>query len=120
MSVEAVVLALAEALEIIAIAVVAIGAAATLWRLILAAVTRRRISFNGVRLDLARYLALALEFLLAADIVQTTAAPSWTTLGELAAIAAIRTALNYFLAREMREERQSGGRVWAAPERQRS
>jgi predicted NBD/HSP70 family sugar kinase len=60
MSVEAVVLALAEALEIIAIAVVAIGAAATLWRLILAAVTRRRISFNGVRLDLARYLALAL------------------------------------------------------------
>lgn len=120
MEIRSIVLALGEALEAIAIVLVTIGAAVVLWRLAAAAVMRRRISFNGVRLELARFLALALEFLLAADIVQTTAEPSWTTLGELAAIAAIRTALNYFLAREMREERQIGARPWGAPERQRS
>jgi uncharacterized membrane protein len=42
-------------------------------------------SYNKIRLTLARYLALALEFQLGA---------------------VIRTALNYFLTREMREERR--------------
>jgi uncharacterized membrane protein len=112
--------ALGESLETVAVALVAIGAAVGAYRLVAAALTRRRASFNGVRLEIARYLALALEFLLAADIVQTTIAPSWTTLGELAVIAAIRTALNLSLSREMREERQSGGRIWPAPARQRS
>jgi uncharacterized membrane protein len=60
--------------------------------------------FNGVRLTLARYLALALEFQLGADILSTAIAPSWTAIGKLAAIAIIRTALNYFLGKEMREE----------------
>ena len=43
-----------------------------------------------IRLNLARSLALSLEFLLAADIVQTAIAPSWDDIGKLAAIAAIR------------------------------
>jgi uncharacterized membrane protein len=60
--------------------------------------------FNGVRLTLARYLALALEFQLGADILSTAIAPSWTAIGKLASIAIIRTALNYFLGKEMREE----------------
>jgi uncharacterized membrane protein len=60
--------------------------------------------FNGVRLTLARYLALALEFQLGADILSTAVAPSWTAIGKLGSIAVIRTALNYFLGREIREE----------------
>lgn len=60
--------------------------------------------FGGVRLLLARYLALGLEFQLAADILATAIAPTWDQLGKLAAIAVIRTGLNYFLQREMREE----------------
>lgn len=60
--------------------------------------------YNGVRLTLARYLALALEFQLGADILTTAIAPSWDQIGKLGAIAVIRTALNYFLGREMREE----------------
>jgi uncharacterized membrane protein len=46
---------------------------------------------------------LALEFLLAADIVGTAVTPTWETIGLLAAIAGIRTFLNYFLHREVRE-----------------
>jgi uncharacterized membrane protein len=62
-------------------------------------------SYNGIRLTLARYLVLALEFQVAADILSTAIAPSWDQIGKLGAIAAIRTLLNYFLMREMREER---------------
>jgi len=61
--------------------------------------------FTQVRLDFARYLALALEFQLAADVLETAISPSWNQLGILAAIAAIRTLLNFFLAREMDDER---------------
>jgi uncharacterized membrane protein len=61
--------------------------------------------FTAVRLDFARYLALALEFQLAADVLQTAVTPTMDQLGILAAIATIRTALNFFLAREMKDER---------------
>jgi uncharacterized membrane protein len=56
---------------------------------------------EDVRLRLGRWLALALEFELAADILRTAIAPSWSQIGQLAAIAAIRTALNYFLGKEI-------------------
>ncbi|HUP27636.1 MAG TPA: DUF1622 domain-containing protein [Chloroflexia bacterium] len=57
-----------------------------------------------LRLGLGRSLALALEFLLAADIVRTAVAPTWEEIGQLAAIVAIRTALNFFLQREIAQE----------------
>jgi len=60
--------------------------------------------FVPVRLTLARYLSLALEFQLAADILSTAIAPSWDQIGKLAAIAVIRTGLNYFLAQEVKRE----------------
>lgn len=67
----------------------------------------RRINREGklvqVRLDLGVALALSLEFLLAADIVATAVSPSWDSLGKLAAISAIRTFLNFFLEREVKE-----------------
>lgn len=56
---------------------------------------------DGVRLTLARWLALALEFELAADILNTAVTPTWTDIEKLAAIATLRTALNYFLEREL-------------------
>jgi uncharacterized membrane protein len=60
--------------------------------------------FAPVRLDLGRFLALGLEFQLAADILRTAVSPSFTELAQLAAIAAIRTALNFFLGLEIKEE----------------
>lgn len=59
--------------------------------------------FLAVRLTLARFLALGLEFQLGADILSTAIAPSWDAIGKLGAIAVIRTGLNFFLAREARE-----------------
>ena len=63
-------------------------------------------AFTRVRLTLGRFLALGLEFQLASDILRTAVAPSFEELGQLAAVAAIRTALNYFLGKEIAEERR--------------
>lgn len=68
---------------------------------------RHPADFTAIRLVLARYLALALEFQLGADILSTAIAPGWQEIGKLGAIAVIRTALNYFLSKEMREERET-------------
>ncbi len=57
-----------------------------------------------MRLALGRSLALSLEFLLGADILRTAVEPSGDEIPRLAAIAAIRTALNYFLRREIADE----------------
>ena len=54
-----------------------------------------------IRLALGRWLALGLEFALAADILRTAVAPTWREIGQLAAIAVLRTALNFFLEREI-------------------
>ncbi len=59
---------------------------------------------NEVRLTLARWLAVALEFELAADILNTAVTPTWGDIGKLAAIATLRTALNYSLEREIEQE----------------
>lgn len=73
-----------------------------------------------VRLKLGRWLALALEFELAADILRTAVAPTWNEIGQLAAIAVLRTALNFFLQREIDQaearaaKRVAGGRAGGA------
>src|SRR5205823_14547661 len=59
-----------------------------------------------VRLSLGRWLALGLEFALAADILRTAVAPTWQDIGQLAAIAVLRTGLNYSLEREIAREEQ--------------
>jgi uncharacterized membrane protein len=58
---------------------------------------------TSIRLSLGKSLAIALELLLGADILKTAIAPSWTEIGQLAAIATLRTALNYFLERELKQ-----------------
>lgn len=57
-----------------------------------------------LRLSLGRYLVVALEFQLAADILGTAVAPDWNSVGKLVVIAVVRTLLNYFLQREIKEE----------------
>ncbi len=82
------------------------GAAIGFVRFVMTALRSRRAeAFVPVRLDVGRFLALGLEFQLAGDILRTAIAPTFQDIGELAAVAAIRTALNYFLGREIREER---------------
>ncbi|MDI1323987.1 MAG: DUF1622 domain-containing protein [Algoriphagus sp.] len=59
--------------------------------------------FNRLKLRFGGWLALALEFQLASDILQTTVSPSYENLIQLGAIALIRTFLNYFLSKELGE-----------------
>lgn len=58
---------------------------------------------KDVWLRFAVWLLLGLEFELAADIVRTAIAPTWTDIGQLAAIGVIRTFLNYFLEKDLEE-----------------
>ena len=91
--------------EAVGAAVVVLGVLTTVYKFARALIPPRFERYNEIRLTLARFLALALEFQLGADILSTAVAPSWEQIGQLGAIAVIRTALNYFLMREMREER---------------
>lgn len=61
---------------------------------------------RAIWLRYLRWLVAGLTFQLAADIVHTAVAAGWEDLGRVAAIAAIRTFLGYFLERDMREARQ--------------
>jgi uncharacterized membrane protein len=64
-------------------------------------------AMRGLRREMwarfASWILLSLEFALAADIVRTAIAPTWEDIGKLGAIAVIRTALNYFLERDLEE-----------------
>lgn len=68
-------------------------------------------SQEQIRLRLGRWLALALEFELAADILRTAIAPTWNEIGQLAAIVVLRTVLNFFLQMEIDKaaERKAAG-----------
>jgi uncharacterized membrane protein len=59
-----------------------------------------------VWLKFSRWLVAGLTFLLAADIVESLTATSWASVARLAAIAVIRTFLNYFLERDLKELRE--------------
>lgn len=86
--------------------VIFVGAALAFVRFVSAALRpKTEREFTRVRLGLGRYLALGLEFQLASDILSTAVAPTFEDIGKLAAIAAIRTALNYFLGKEIDKER---------------
>ena len=85
--------------------VIAAGVLVVVVGLVRHTLARRGDSFSPIRLAFARYLTLALELQLAADILSTSVAPTWDRIGKLAAIAVIRTALNYFLSKEIQMER---------------
>lgn len=92
-------------LEMFSVLIIAVGGLEATYRT-LSPVLRGRLNHgHRVRRDawlsLARWLLLGLEFMLAADIVRSIIAPSWNDIGQLAAIAVIRTFLNYFLERDL-------------------
>jgi uncharacterized membrane protein len=78
-------------------------------------VSAMRIVFAGARsgherrqvwLTYAYWLVAGLTFQLASDIIETSIAPTWDDIGRLAAIAVVRTFLNYFLERDLGETRE--------------
>jgi uncharacterized membrane protein len=102
------------ALGAIALLMIAAGALRAVVGVALA-LARRDLSggqFRAIFIEFARWLVAALTFQLGADIAATTVAPDWDELGRLAAIAAIRTMLTYFIDRDLdraREEQHAQG-----------
>ena len=102
---EDVVNVLVQVVEAAGAVIIFVGAVIAFARFLLIAFRRAGMDpFAQLRLDLGRFLVLGLEFQLAADILRTAVAPNFTELAQLAAIAAIRTALNFFLGIEIKEE----------------
>ena len=71
---------------------------------------------HGARKEIWRrfgiWLLLGLEFELAADIIGSVISPTWQDIGELGAIAVIRTFLNYFLEKDLEKPRSTRPEAW--------
>ena len=92
-------------IELIAVVLIACGAIEAVVRLIVphprgdtARHFRKR---REIFLRFGGWLILGLEFQLAADIIRSAITPTWAEIGQLGAIAAIRTFLNYFLEKDV-------------------
>jgi uncharacterized membrane protein len=89
--------------EAAAVIVVTLGSLEAFLKLLWIGVTPK--ATHGVRKAIWRrfgvWLLLGLEFTLAADIIASVVSPTWQDIGELGAIAVIRTFLNYFLERDL-------------------
>ena len=95
--------AVATCSEFIAVVVIVIGAIQAIASAVVDLLrTRAPLAPLVVFRGFAGWLVLALEFLLAADILRTAISPTWNDIGQLAAIAAIRTFLNYSLEHDLR------------------
>jgi uncharacterized membrane protein len=90
-------------LEGIAVLVIIIGAVQSLVIYIRRGLIKRAelITLMQSRFKLGLSLSLGLGFLVGADVIKTAISPTWTEIGQLAAIVAIRIVLNFFLMRDM-------------------
>ena len=90
--------------EIAAAAIIGIAIFKVLFRyLSVLPVSKKMLSKEKIRVEFGSSVAVALELMLGADVLATAVAPSWNDIGQLAAIAIIRTTLNYFLGKELKE-----------------
>ena len=91
---------------LISFAIMAYGALLAIVNLIRTEISRFSGKFNIERVSVIRrnfgnYLLLGLEFLIAADIIQTIITPTLEELAILGGIVVVRTVLNYFLNKEI-------------------
>ena len=99
--------AVAMACVLATVLVIAIGALETAVRAVRAGARLARPEVKmQIWMGFAGWILLALEFALAADIADTAVSPTWEDIGMLAAIATIRTLLNFFLARDLEKAAQ--------------
>jgi uncharacterized membrane protein len=96
--------------EAAAVLIVFYGAAEAFLKLL--SIVVKESASHGERKALWRrfgvWLLLGLEFELAADIIDTVISPTWMDIGELGAIAVIRTFLNHFLEKDLEHAEESG------------
>lgn len=91
--------------EISSVIIIGLGITVALYMVLRAIISKNKITrYLRLRVSFGRFLVVALEFQLAADIIGTAVSPSWEQLAKLGAIALIRTFLSYFLNREIETE----------------
>jgi uncharacterized membrane protein len=92
--------------ELMGAVVIVLGVVIAFTTYVLSELRVRPVAYEHVRLLLGRFLAVGLEFQLASDILATAVSPTFDEIGKLGAIATIRTALNYFLAKEIEKAQE--------------
>jgi uncharacterized membrane protein len=102
------------AIDFVALAVIVVGTLIALKDGLVLLVSQHEMHRQERRHLWMRYshwLVAGLTFQLAADIVESSITPDWDGIGRLAAVAVIRTFLNYFLERDVAEIRalEQGG-----------
>lgn len=100
---------ISHAVEILAAVIIGIAVIKTLINYAsVLRTTAPKISKEEIRVQFGSSVAVSLELLLGADVLATAVAPSWDDIGKLAAIAVLRTALNYFLEKELKHMKTRG------------
>jgi uncharacterized membrane protein len=95
---------ISHTVEILAAVIIGIAVIKTLLSyLTLLKPALQKITKEQIRVQFGSSVAVSLELLLGADVLATAVAPSWNDIGKLGAIAVLRTALNYFLGKELKE-----------------
>jgi uncharacterized membrane protein len=97
-------------IEAASVVIIAVGSALALYRTAMSLFEPKSTLWSKklVWTHYAVWLLLGLEFELAADIIRSTIAPTWSDIGQLGAIAVIRTVLNYFLERDIDKASAAG------------
>ena len=107
-----------ESLHFIITAIDFVGVAIVLWGTIVASIAFIHLKLQwqgpesfivgsaGIRASLGTYILLGLEFMIASDIINTFARPTAQDVLTLAVVVAIRTAISYFLRKEIDSLRQ--------------
>jgi len=100
-------------IEAAAVLVITFGSLEALFKLLVVMATPS--TSHGMRKAIWRrfgvWLLLGLEFALAADIITSVISPTWQDIGELGAIAVIRTFLNYFLEHDLENAEAAAARA---------
>jgi len=100
---------IALTIEAVAILIIAIGTVEAVVGIFRAVFSRHADNVDRLRaiwLGYSHWLVAGLTFQLAADVVNTSFSQTWDEVGRLAAVAAIRTFLSYFLDHEVESTRR--------------
>jgi uncharacterized membrane protein len=98
-----------NAVEVVAALIIGVSLLVVIYKYISSLFIRpSKYTNQSIRIQFGGTVAVALELLLGADVLSTAVAPTWNDIGKLAAIAVLRTALNYFLEKELENSRRTG------------
>ncbi len=108
--------AVASVIDLIGIAIVLWGFARALFGFLGYEVKRFRdragaSSMHRVRIELGTYILVGIEFMIASDIIQTVVKRQLADLAFVSALVVIRTAISYFLGREITEVRHEDSQM---------